>query len=218
MTAEITHVALRCAREAAEMALQCASDSDLEDADYPHAGWEPLDGDWEDLEIALGRAPTEDERAEFEESYASSCCHIVLARVDQHEEAERARLGGHYAFEFFDGRHTTTGDHPHYRIAGTLLRFGSCEARDAWVDGSSTKTREPIGDGDALPSGWRVWDADVHDLAPAEGDYGTLCDYQSGEALRPATTEERASSLDAAKSDGGSGVIVVDGRSCYVES
>jgi hypothetical protein len=47
-------------------------------------------------------------------------------------------------------------------------------------------------------------------------DNGTLTNYQTGETIRPATAEEREASLEAAKSDGGSGVIVVDGISCYV--
>ena len=48
-------------------------------------------------------------------------------------------------------------------------------------------------------------------------DYGSLNDYRTGEALRPATEEERDESVEAAKTDGGRGVISVDGRSCYVE-
>lgn len=45
---------------------------------------------------------------------------------------------------------------------------------------------------------------------------GTLCDYSTGEELRDATDDEYEASLRAADSDGGSGVITVDGRSCYV--
>ena len=47
--------------------------------------------------------------------------------------------------------------------------------------------------------------------------HGNLCDYRTAETIRPATTEERAESLEAARYDGGAGVIEVDGRSCYVE-
>ena len=46
--------------------------------------------------------------------------------------------------------------------------------------------------------------------------HGTLTDYATGESIRPALGSERAASIEAAKSDGGSGVIKVDGRSCYV--
>ena len=49
-------------------------------------------------------------------------------------------------------------------------------------------------------------------------DHGTLCDYLTGESIRPATAEERAESIDAARYDGGAGVIEIDGRSCYVEN
>ncbi len=48
-------------------------------------------------------------------------------------------------------------------------------------------------------------------------DNGNLCDYNTGDTIRPATAEERAESLEAARYDGGAGVIEIDGRSCYVE-
>ena len=41
---------------------------------------------------------------------------------------------------------------------------------------------------------------------------GTLHDYQSGEAIRPATPAE----IEASRNAGHEGVIEVDGRSCYV--
>jgi len=44
-------------------------------------------------------------------------------------------------------------------------------------------------------------------------DYGTLTDYASGEPIRPATREERKDSDEALPE----GVIVVDGRRCYVD-
>ena len=48
-------------------------------------------------------------------------------------------------------------------------------------------------------------------------NYGTLYDYKSGEPLRNATQDEMAASIEAAKSDGGRGVIPgPDGRNCYV--
>lgn len=44
----------------------------------------------------------------------------------------------------------------------------------------------------------------------------TLYDYLSGKSIRPATAGELAESEKQATHDGGSGVIQVDGRSCYV--
>ncbi|MGP6157915.1 MAG: hypothetical protein ACLPYS_10510 [Vulcanimicrobiaceae bacterium] len=44
----------------------------------------------------------------------------------------------------------------------------------------------------------------------------TLCDYETGAALRPATADELAESIAAARVDGGAGVICVDGRTAYV--
>ena len=43
-----------------------------------------------------------------------------------------------------------------------------------------------------------------------------LYDYKTGEPIRPATATEIAASLEAATSDGGAGVITVDGLSYYV--
>lgn len=42
-----------------------------------------------------------------------------------------------------------------------------------------------------------------------------LHDYQTGQYLRPATAEELAASIAAAETDGGAGVIEVDGRTVY---
>ena len=47
--------------------------------------------------------------------------------------------------------------------------------------------------------------------------YGVLCDYKTGDLIRPAKAEEQAASRAAAERDGGRGVIEVDGRRCYVE-
>lgn len=44
-----------------------------------------------------------------------------------------------------------------------------------------------------------------------------LLDYKTGEFIRWATAAELAASIEAAKRDGGTGVISVDGRSCYVQ-
>lgn len=65
----------------------------------------------------------------------------------------------------------------------------------------------------------RAWEAAWE--AESRGDRdeatdGTLHDYATGEDLRPATAAEAAASREAARSDGGSGVIQVAGRSCYV--
>jgi len=46
---------------------------------------------------------------------------------------------------------------------------------------------------------------------------GALRDYQTGDTIRPATQAETDESIAQAVRDGGAGVIIVDGRSCYVE-
>jgi hypothetical protein len=56
---------------------------------------------------------------------------------------------------------------------------------------------------------------DVCYAAPAVG--ADLHDYTTGDVIRPATAEELAASETAAESDGGAGVIEVDGRSVYAQ-
>lgn len=46
---------------------------------------------------------------------------------------------------------------------------------------------------------------------------GTLMAYDTAETIREATEAETEASIEAAKRDGGAGVIEVDGRRCYVE-
>lgn len=46
---------------------------------------------------------------------------------------------------------------------------------------------------------------------------GTLCDYETGATIREATEQETSDSIAQAQRDGGAGVILVDGRRCYVE-
>lgn len=45
-----------------------------------------------------------------------------------------------------------------------------------------------------------------------------LCDYNTGDTVRTATAAEQRASIEAAAQDGGAGVILVDGRRCYVET
>ena len=46
---------------------------------------------------------------------------------------------------------------------------------------------------------------------------GTLMTYDTAEYIREATEEETIESVEAARTDGGAGVIVVDGERCYVD-
>lgn len=43
----------------------------------------------------------------------------------------------------------------------------------------------------------------------------TLFDHKTGEPIRPATQSEASESEEAAGSDGGQGLIQIDGRTCY---
>jgi len=54
----------------------------------------------------------------------------------------------------------------------------------------------------------------------AEAPYAptpTLHSYETGEELRDATPAELAESVEAARHDGGAGVIMADGVRCYVD-
>ena len=64
--------------------------------------------------------------------------------------------------------------------------------------------------------GWNIWYEEDETAYSATPEHGTLYDYQSGEEIRAATPQELSDSREQAKSDGGAGVIDVDGRSCYV--
>jgi hypothetical protein len=44
-----------------------------------------------------------------------------------------------------------------------------------------------------------------------------LHNYETGQQIRNATQEELTESIEAADTDGGAGVITVDGVDCYVE-
>lgn len=54
-------------------------------------------------------------------------------------------------------------------------------------------------------------------MTTATNTFGLLCDYATAEVIRPATEDERAESREAARLDGGAGVIEIDGVACYVE-
>lgn len=54
-------------------------------------------------------------------------------------------------------------------------------------------------------------------VVTAPPSHGWLCDYRSGERIRPATAAEQGESQEQAEHDGGAGVITVDGVRCYVE-
>lgn len=67
----------------------------------------------------------------------------------------------------------------------------------------------------------------LHDLSPAakknpltvnpRKSHGVLCDYQTGATIRKASAKEASASKAAARRDGGAGVILCGGRTCYVE-
>ena len=81
--------------------------------------------------------------------------------------------------------------------------------------------------GDEPPCTVAVWSWDDENILVGEGIddmviitraewAGDLHDYTSGDNLRPATEAQFAESMIAAESDDGVGVIMVDGKSCYV--
>lgn len=102
-------------------------------------------------------------------------------------------------------------------------RIGAAIARDVRAE---DMPREWTGldpqDADQIPEGMDA--GEVEDIArrfylraiSGQPLCGDLTDYDTGEVIRIATADEQAASEDAARHDGGAGVIDVDGRRCYV--
>lgn len=84
------------------------------------------------------------------------------------------------------------------------------EARTACPYGAGTW------EADQWRNGWDQAYSDRPSIARTAPN-GTLRDYETGANVRPATAAEQEASRRAAESDGGAGVITVDGRACYVE-
>ena len=83
------------------------------------------------------------------------------------------------------------------------LKRELCGMADCWCSGDvGTRGRQFSDDGKPIS-------VIAHDSAD-------LINYSTGDIVRPATADELRESIDAAKIDGGAGVIDVDGRSCYV--
>lgn len=75
-----------------------------------------------------------------------------------------------------------------------------CGALDRFGEGKWFRPFDPA----------RAYDDDDHNIA-------WLVDYKTGQTIREASKEEHTRSQAAARVDGGAGVIMVDGRSCFVE-
>jgi hypothetical protein len=53
-------------------------------------------------------------------------------------------------------------------------------------------------------------------LRSPKQSYGTLSNYRTGDSIRPATKAEAAASKKAARTDGGAGIIIVNGVPSFV--
>lgn len=64
-----------------------------------------------------------------------------------------------------------------------------------------------------------VYDATGNWTAFPDGEVpsATLYQHATGEPIRSASPEELTASIEASKTDGGIGAIVVDGVTCYVQ-
>jgi hypothetical protein len=99
-------------------------------------------------------------------------------------------------------------------IHGALIGKGSREDLAAVGDAFDRLLEEYAEACARLPEGSRVPDLEEYHTT---ADSGTLTNYRTGESIRPATEQERTDSREAAKTDGGAGVIEIDGVRCYVE-
>lgn len=98
---------------------------------------------------------------------------------------------------------TTTCDHPADNVLTSTILM-ECPDCGAKCSGTS------IGD-DRL-----CYDAGCP-LHVGQGNFGSLREYKTSDIIRPATGDERRASIAAAEHDGGRGVIMADGRPCYVD-
>lgn len=89
-----------------------------------------------------------------------------------------------------------------------------------WVS-APTMTNDEIAEAFRLNYDGRLGNYDVTNMATGEqSEYATispvLYSYKTGKAIRNATPEELQASIEASQHDGGAGVIMVDGQSCFV--
>lgn len=88
-----------------------------------------------------------------------------------------------------------------HRDIGVIREVSPARLVVAWTGGESSNDRPEY-------------------LVPAaQADFsGRLCDYETGDALGPATSDEHSASREAAECDGGAGIIDFGGRRCFVRS
>ena len=91
---------------------------------------------------------------------------------------------------------------------GELFRRAYELDADIFQDWENESTTIGFADGSWID----VWGEDVDASGPH------LIDYATGDAIREATEQEFHESEDAARHDGGAGVIDVDGRACFVNT
>jgi hypothetical protein len=106
--------------------------------------------------------------------------------------------------------------HPEHRASQdwTICLYSVCDALVIETNG------DPVwqhGDHEGFASLIESYGIDLPAILDSENN-GMLHDYKSGAAVRTATPKELADSIDAARRDGGAGVIDCDGRSCYVSA
>jgi len=108
------------------------------------------------------------------------------------------------------------------KIAANLVGFRADDARDVgdWLARTDALVWERAAGGGPMPPEWAEHRATAVALivSAASAASPTLCDYETGETIREATEQEMSDSIAQALRDGGAGVILVDGRSCYVEA
>ena len=80
----------------------------------------------------------------------------------------------------------------------------SCECVESRHSKNNTPETIELGEGH-----YKIW--------RTKNDFGDLVDYKTGTTIRPATLKELSDSLDASKKDGGHGLIVVQGKTAYVQ-
>lgn len=211
---------------------QTAANEGREDGSYRSGG----SSDWDaSLINAVGNAKTRElfglfgDASPAEDDTYTACLHAYSEAATKAYDAEH--FGGWTITEFVSADGILTGNEERIKVRESVDQYAEMLAAAIEKKFPGADISVTVGQGRCLcvgPNGEDItmevgeiardlhesgrWAVYTDDDAPAP----MLHDYYTAKEIRPATAEEREDSIEAAKHDGGAGVISVDGRSCYV--
>jgi len=125
-------------------------------------------------------------------------------------------MSANWTFEGYWNVVLGTGRNPSDVVREFDLDITDRAGLDEWLGSAEAEAWAMGGNDHPVPVEWVEYHERALSLL-AGTCQAWLCDYDDASRIRPATEEEARESRDAAQSDGGAGVIRVDGRRCYVE-